>query len=57
MKNIETLTELTLAEIVMVTGGSDTVNGKVKFGINIDLEVAPIDGPVLNSDTVTGKVK
>jgi hypothetical protein len=57
MKNLETLTELTLTEIKMVTGGTDSVNGKVKFGMNIDLEIAPIDGPVLNSDTVTGKVK
>jgi hypothetical protein len=57
MKNLETLTELTLTETKMVTGGTDSVNGKVKFGMNIDLEIAPIDDPVLNSDTVTGKVK
>ncbi|NQZ08138.1 MAG: hypothetical protein HRT35_13350 [Algicola sp.] len=57
MKNTETLTELTLTEIEMVSGGSDTVNGKVKFGINIDLEIAPIGTPVLYSETTTGTVK
>ncbi|MCJ8272254.1 MAG: hypothetical protein MJK04_22995 [Psychrosphaera sp.] len=57
MKNTETLTELTLTEIEMVSGGSDTVNGKVKFGINIDLEIAPTGTPVLYSETTTGTVK
>ncbi|NQZ08139.1 MAG: hypothetical protein HRT35_13355 [Algicola sp.] len=57
MKNTETLTELTLNEIEMVAGGSDSVTGKVKFVSGYDFETAPIGSPVLNSDTTTGTVK
>lgn len=45
------MTELTLAELEMVTGGSDTVTGKVKFIVANDDDNAP------SSDTTTGTVK
>ncbi|MFT4926931.1 MAG: hypothetical protein ACI8WB_003031 [Phenylobacterium sp.] len=55
MKNtqiqMKKLTELNHSDAKKVCGGSDTVNGKVKWA------PAPVAGPEIYSDTVTGKVK
>lgn len=51
------MTELTLKEVEMVCGGSDTVNGKVKFGASEEGAALPFVGGSDNSDTTTGTVK
>jgi hypothetical protein len=48
--------ELDLNELELVTGGSDTVTGKVKFIVGGE-EAEPWEGPVVNSNTTTGTVK